>query len=394
MKRTIWTLTLLSIAGLIAYGSRRYPGVAQFSFMNFQVGMSIYVFFLLQVILVAVLLLFWRFYRFVMNTPSRIGAWRAQNQEQRALAAVTDATLAWHEGRLGHVEKAAQIASRSHHSKGLAALLGAAGAQARQQNGSAQEWLRLLDGDPRFADVKALQMAQIAINQGEASQALVILDSISDDSRKHSVHSHELKIQAHGQAQEWHEVLQIVKDKKCLASVRTKNFWAGQALVALSSSESSSIDYLKNIYKEMPDEIRSDDLILIAYLRALLQRGDFLLVRRMVEDAQKYHWRPMLLDVYVKAMDDSSQTGQLQQFETWGLKQPLAHKDPEYLSAAGQLCFKAKIWGQAKSYFQSSLAIKSTVKAHYGLAQTYRAMELIPEAQEEERKAAMLAAAN
>lgn len=391
MKRAIWTLVLLSLAGLFAYGSRRYPGIAQFNFVNFQVSMSIYLFFLLLVFMVVVISLLWHFYRAIMNSPSRLSAWRAKVQEHRALVAVTDATIALHEGRWAHVEKAAQIASRNSQSKNIAALLGAASAQACQQNASAQEWLGQLDGD-QFADAKALQMTQIAINQGDLSNALASLDLVSNDSRKHSVRYYELKVQVHAQAQHWHEVLQIAQDKKWSAPVSVKNLWIGRALVALSLSEDSSVAYLQSIYKEIPDEVRADDGVLIPYLHALLKRGEFSLVRRAIEDAQKHQWRPKLLDIYVQAMDDSSQTEQLKMLDIWSSKQSLAQKDPVFLLAAGQLCFKSKIWGQAKNYFQSSLAITPTVKAHYGLAQTYRAMDLVPDAQEEERKAAMLAA--
>ena len=41
MRKFIWTFILVGVAGLIAYGSRNYPGTAQFVLLGFQLTMNI-----------------------------------------------------------------------------------------------------------------------------------------------------------------------------------------------------------------------------------------------------------------------------------------------------------------------------------------------------------------
>ena len=388
MRQTIWMFILLAIAGVIAFGSHNYPGTAEFVVAGFKISMSIYVFGLLFLGLIAVILLLWRMYRAVVNVPSRFGSWRSNKRENRALAAVKTATIALHEGRWTHADKAAKIASRSPQSAGIAALLGAASAHAQAQPITAQEWLKELEGDDDFADAAALQQAQIALANQDASAALAALDGASPTVRKHSVRYRELLIAAHAQADHWHEVMQIAKDKKWQAPLAVKNDWFRQASLVLCADASSSTSYLQSLYKDMPDDVRLDDVTLGAYISALLQRDEKVLASRSIEEAMRVSWRPQLLSLYVQASEESSQTQQLKALDDWEVKYP---NDATLLCAAGELCLKAKIWGRAKANFQNSLAVKPSVVAHYGLAQTYRALADEPHAQEEERKAAALA---
>ena len=387
MRQAIWTFILLGVAGLIAYGSRHFPGSAEFIVAGFKISMSIYVFGLLFLALIAITLLFWRMYRAVVNVPSRYGAWRGQKREDRALAAVKTATIALHEGRFSHADKAATIASRSPQSAGIAALLGAASAQAQAQPVQAQAWLAKLDGDADFADAAALQHAQIALHNKDATAALTALDGASATVRKHSARYRELLVQAHADAGHWHEVLQIAKDKKSPAALSVKNAWFGQAARALCADSNSSATYLQSVYKDMPDEVRADDATLSAYIQALIARNENAQAIRVIEEAMRVSWRPQLLNLYVQAATEPTYTAQLKAVDAWDVTHP---KDADVLAAAGQLCLKASIWGRAKVNFQSSLAIKPTAAAHYGLAQTYRALDDVTHAQEEERKAAAL----
>lgn len=388
MRRTVWLFILLTLAGLFAYGSLYFPGHAQFTVAGIQVSMNIYFFMLLFVCLLALGMMLWRFYRALVNVPSRFGSWRTDRRENKALEAIKVATIALHEGRWNHADKAAKIASRSQNSAGIAALIGAASAQAQGQTVATQNWLKELSSNPDFADAAALQQAQIALDNHDASGALTALDAASATVRKHSTRYKELRIQAHADAAHWHEVLQITKDKNGLSSLAATNNWFAQAARALCADASLSTVYLQSLYKEMPDAVRADDATLSAYVQALLTRNEKLLARRAIEAAMRTDWRPRLLNLYVEASDESSYTEQLKALDEWDAKQP---KDAALLCAAGQLCFKATIWGRAKANFQTSLAVQPSVAAHYGLAQTYRALDDVTHAQDEERKAALLA---
>jgi HemY protein len=143
------------------------------------------------------------------------------------------------------------------------------------------------------------------------------------------------------------------------------------------------------MYKDMPTDVRSDEDVMAAYAQVLIKNSQRHLARLAIEEAQKRLWRPSLLKFYADAFDESDASGQLKMIEVWLALHPT---EPKLLNCAGQLCLKSKLWGRAKGYFDGSLALTASVAAHFGLAQTYRAMNDVPSAQEQERLAAAMAA--
>ena len=392
MRQLFWFVFFLASAAAIAFGSRFYPGTAQFTVASHQITMSIYVFAIALLLLTVLFSIVWRVYRATVGLPSRWRDSREKKKEYRALDAIQVATIALHEGRWAHADKAAKIASRLPKSAGLAALIGTASAHAQGKPNDVHAWLAQLDGNDDFADAKFLQQAEMALKNNDASAALTALDGASPMVRKHSLRYRDLQISAHAQASHWHEVLQLAKDKKWDASLDVKNKWFAQAVVGLVADDGASLAYLRSLYKDMPDAVRGDDTALQAYANALIKRGEKAEARRVLEEGQRNSWRPALLPLYIEAADDSSGTAQLKMLDAWeALREKDGTKDADLLCAAGQMCLKAQIWGRAKANFQSSLAVKPSVQAHYGLAQTYRAMNDVVHAQEEEAKAAALA---
>lgn len=388
MRQAFWFVTMLVLAGAIAFGSKYFPGTAQFIVAGTQVTLSIYVFAIVLVLLFVILLIVWRIYRSMVGLPSFWRAKSAQKREYRAIAAVQTATIALHEGRFAHADKAAKIAAKLPQSAGVAALIGAASAQAQARTDVANDWLAKLDGHDDFQDAKALQQADMALKKNDASAALVALDGVSNTVRKHSSRYRELQVAANAAGGHWHEVLQAAKDPKWSAAPEVKNIWFGKAVVGLCADDAASVSYLRSLYKDMPTAASADDAVLTTYARAMIKRGESADARRAIESALRLSWRPALLSLYAQASTDDSVTAQLKMFDLWETEH---NNDADLLGAAGQLCLKAKLWGRAKMNFSNSLKIMPSVHAHYGLAQTHRGMNELTAAQEQERKAAELA---
>lgn len=394
-KNIFWILLLAAIALGFAASARYFPGTAVFTAANTQVEMKLFVFALLLIATVAALIFVWRVIGLLAGIPSRWSNWREQSRENRSLAALQTATLALHEGRWTHADKAVKIAAKHPNAAGLAALLGAASAHAQDKPEQAASWLDQLDSLPdaaEFDDAQALQHADMALAAGDASAALTHLDGVSHQLRKHSLRYRKLLVQAHADTGHWHEVLQNALDKKWQAPIATKNKWHSAAIVGLIHDESSSAAYLSSLYKDMPDDVRADDALIEQYTQALIALNAKAQARRVIEEGMRHTWRPALLKNYVQAADDDSVTAQLKMLDAWE-QQRTAENQPDAAlhSAAGQLCYRATIWGRAKKSFQDSLAIAPSVIAHHGLALTYRALEDDTHANEEDRKAAALA---
>lgn len=386
-RKLIWTLLLILIAGALAYGMNNYPGTASFEWFSWRITMSVYVFILLGLIGFTLLFWLWRLYRGMVALPGRFHGWREHKREQRALAALQTATIALQEGRWAHAEKAAKIAARKPEAVGLASLLGAASAHARADQNTANEWLNRLDEFPEFADSKFLQQAKMALDNQDAVQALALLDKVSPNLRKHSLRYKELLIQAQAQSNNWHEVKQLASEHKTVMSTEQKAEWMKRAIAGLSADDSLSLDYLRKLYKDMPDDVRNDDAALTTYIQALHQRQAYGDARMVIQEAMRNRWRPALLPDYVRAAQTESITDQLKMCDAWS---NLGYADDALYTAAGQLCIRAQMWGQAKKNFEDAIRLKPSVVNYSGLAQALNGMGDSAGAQAAEHQASRL----
>ena len=385
-RKIIWTLLLIAIAGALAYGMNHYPGSVSFEWFSWRISMSVYVFILLGLIAFTLLFWLWRLYRGMVALPGRFSGWREQKREQRALAALQTATIALQEGRWAHAEKAAKIAARRPEAVGLASLLGAASAHARADQSSATEWLNRLDEFPEFADAKFLQQAQMALDNQDSLQALTLLDKVSPNLRKHSLRYKELLIQAQAQSNNWHEVKQLASERKTTITVEQKSEWMKRAIAGLSNDASLSTDYLRKLYKDMPDDVRDDDDAIKTLVGALITREACADARRVIQESMRNRWRPALLPEYVRAATSDSITDQLKMCNAW---QAQGHNDAALHTTAGQLCMRSDLWGQAKKHFEEALKREPSASAYAGLAQALRGMGDTEGAQNAERQASV-----
>ena len=386
-RKLIWTLLLVLFAGAMAYGMSKYPGMVSIEWFSWRISLSIYVFIMIGLIAFTLLFWLWRMYRGIVALPGRFRHWRENKREQRALSALQTATIALQEGRWNHAEKAAKIAARKPEAAGLAAVLGAASAHARSDQSAVTEWLNRLDEFPEFADSKALQQAQMALDNQDSSAALTLLDRVSPNLRKNSQRYKELLLQAQAQSNNWHEVKQLASERKTVISHEQQNEWMKRAIAGLSSDSSLSLDYLRKLYKDMPDEIRDDDEALHTYVQALLQRQAYGDARVVIQEAMRKRWRPALMPDYVNAAEHDSVTSQLKMCDAWA---NLGYNDHQLSTAAGQLCLRAQVWGQAKKNFEDAIRTAPTAINYAGLAQALRGMGDINAAQTAEQQATQL----
>lgn len=386
IRKLIWTMVLIGIAALIAFGMRNYPGSVSFEWFSWQISMSIYVFGLLSLLAFVVFFWLWRLYRGMVALPSRFKGWREDKREQRALAALQTATIALQEGRFTHAEKAAKIAARKPSATGLAALLGATSAHARADQDTANQWLNQLDAFPEFADSKLLQQTQMALDNSDTIRALTLLDGVSPNLRKYSLRYKELLIQAQAQSNNWHEVKQLATERKTTITTAQKTEWMKRAIAGLTTDESLSADYLRTLYKDMPDDVRDDDEAVKTLVQALIQREAYPDARRVIQESMRYRWRPALLPDYVRAATSESVTEQLKMCDAW---QAQGHNDAPLHTTAGQLCVRSELWGQAKKHFEEAIRLAPSAILYSGLAQALYGMGDKEGAQNAEHQASM-----
>ena len=155
----------------------------------------------------------------------------------------------------------------------------------------------------------------------------------------------------------------------------------------MSADDSLSLDYLRKLYKDMPDEVRDDDTAMQTYIQALLQRHAYGDARMVIQEAMRNRWRPALLPDYVRAAQTDSITDQLKMCDAW---QNLGYADDALYTTAGQLCIRAQMWGQAKKNFDDAIRLNPSIVNYSGLAQALNGMGDTAGAQAAEHQASRL----
>src|SRR5690606_4892364 len=111
---------------------------------------------------------------------------------------------------------------------------------------------------------------------------------------------------------------------------------------------------------ELPREIRRLPRVLAMRALALDRLGRATDAERELRVALKRSWEPTLVDAYgkVRATDGAKQ---LKQAESWLRERP---DDAALLIAAARLCMAHELWGKARSYLESSIAIDPAPEAY------------------------------
>jgi HemY protein len=131
---------------------------------------------------------------------------------------------------------------------------------------------------------------------------------------------------------------------------------------------------LKGLWRTTPRRLRHDPRLARRYARALNASGN-----------QVWDEELVLLYGRVKGRDALKQLGHI---EAWLAERP---EDPALLLSAGRLCIANQLWGKARAYLESSLALKPRVDAYEELGNLQARLGAPGEALEHYRDALELA---
>ncbi len=110
---------------------------------------------------------------------------------------------------------------------------------------------------------------------------------------------------------------------------------------------------LTAVWGMLPSELRTSPVVVAEHARALARLGSGDEAERELRAALKRDWHPSLVQSYgqVRGADPAKQ---LKQAETWLKTHP---DDAALLMAAARLAMANELWGKARTYLESSLAL-------------------------------------
>ena len=394
MRIFLWILVLFAAAVGMAVAANFNPGNVVLFYPPYRVDMSLNLFLVLLALSFLALYIVVRIIRHARKMPGRVAAYRQQRREREANAALRDALKSLFEGRFVQAEKSADRASEISENVAGAALIGARAAHAMRQFERRDAWLARVEGDAAFRMARLITKIELLVDDHQTKAALDAIRELNASGTRH-IHALRWALKANQQAQNWDEVLRLVRslDNHKAIHPALSSRLRELAYEDLLTSRAHDAESIRRIWNKIPSEDRRRPYVAARAARSFNAFGMHDEARIIVSKAMATEWDDRLLRAFREsAAEEGSQAllAQIEQCEDWLKKRPA---DSELALTLGALCFKQKLWGKAQRHLEQAVIgtpeRKLAREAHLRLAQLHEALNRPEEAALHYRKCAL-----
>lgn len=333
------------------------PGYVAINFRGYLVEMSVPVLLGLAVLL---MLAVWLVRR-VIQAPRRLGEAAGRYRSGRAGAKLTRGMIEVAEGNFARGEKLLARAAGTSDAPLFNYLQAARAAHLQGKDDRRDEWLKLAyEHTPEASNAVLLTQAELQLDREQYEQALATLRRIEENSKDHS-YALALLGRLYYRLNDWQHLAEILPrlekhgriDQERLdrwtVRVHTENF-------ANAADGDAVLAEWKNVSKRH----KSDVAVLDAYYMSLMRVGMHDKAEKDLTAALKAEWRAPLVRLF-GLVEGPDPTRQLKRAEGWLAKHD---DDVDLLLAAARLCLRNELWGKARSYLETVIALRPTPEAY------------------------------
>ena len=356
MKFGLIVIVALMVSAIGANFLLQDPGYVVINFRGYVVEMSVPV---LAALVVALFIAVWLAVK-LFNAPRKLGEAAGRYRSGRAGERLTKGVIEVAEGNFAKGERLLARAAGVSEAPLLNYLQAARAAHLLGQDERRDTWLKqAYENLPGAANAVLLTQAELQLDQGQYEQALATLRQIEERSPNHG-HALTLLGRLYYRLEDWQHlaaVLPRIRKYGRLDPARL-NAWSIRVCreeLAAAGSEAAILE----AWRRVPKDLKQDLGVLEAWFDGLIRLGIHDKAEKELAAELKRSWRPPLVRLYglIEATDPNRQ---LKQAETW-----LRHhgEDADLLLTAARLCLRTELWGKARSYLETVIAIRPTVEA-------------------------------
>jgi len=348
------TMVMAAIAAHFLIGD---PGFVIISFRGHIFEMSVPILALLFFVAGFSLWLVW----FIVRAPRKLGEAAGRMRAGRAGQKLTMGMIQIAEGNFARGEKLLARAAASSDAPLFNYLQAARAAHLQGQDGRRDEWLKLAyEQTPEAANAVLLTQAELQLDREQYEQALATLRRLDENSKDHS-YAIALLGRLYYRLEDWTQLATILPRLKKHGRIdqQTVDKWTSRVYVE-NLARATSGDKIVAEWAAVPKKLKADIALLNAYYMALMRTNMHQKAEKDLVTALKQEWRAPLVRLYglVEGPDASKQ---LKLAESWLAQRP---DDADLLLTAARLCLRTELWGKARSYLETVLALRPTPDAY------------------------------
>ncbi len=205
-----------------------------------------------------------------------------------------------------------------------------------------------------------LTQAELQLDREQYEQALATLRRIEENSKDHS-HALALLGRLYFRLQDWEQLAALLPRLRKQGRVKpaTLDKWSIR-VHTVNFETCGDGDAITAEMNRVPKHLKPNEKVLEAYYEALMRVGLHEKAEKDVVAALKAEWRPALVRIF-GLIEGPDPTKQLKRAEGWLARH---EDDPDLLLAAARLCLRNELWGKARSYLETVIALRPTPEAY------------------------------
>ena len=375
MKTLFVTLLVAVATAILTHLYLTEHGFVLLAYGNRSLQMSLQYLIPLGIIALVALYLLVRFVIEVFTLPARLKTANRKRLAERDRKALQRGLMELAEGRFAKAERLLARSGRRSDTALLSALAAARAAQLQGAYERRDDYLRrAIESDPKADVAVSLTQAELQLDHEQLEQALATLNHLEQAAPRHG-YVLRLLAQLHHRLEDWQalmELLPTLRRRKLLDEEELDRL-EGDAVAAelAAAAHGGDADTLHAVWKRLPKTARKRGDLIALYAEALIKLGEHDDAGHVLRQALARHWDERLVDLFGE-VEFANPDRALREGEGW-IKQH--GEDAALLLALGRVAAQAKLWGKARAYLDSSLAIQPRAATYYELARLAEELE-------------------
>ncbi len=363
------------VGGLLAWQMIENGGYILIAYGNYTIDMSLWTLLLIVLIVWVVWRLIKSLLRMFVEPSQKYFKERDSIRQQRYRTQTARGLLQYIEG---HWDQARRSLKKSAKHSEMPLINYLAAADSAYEIGSREEADQLLakarEVSPGGELAIGLAQSRMYLREEHYEEALAILQRLHVKAPDHPLILRLLN-NAYRGLKDWSSLEKLLPDfrrykvfnKRAMQRVESEvysSLLAALVVQAKKTGRSADTEAVIQLWHDMPKNVRAIKRVLLSYITCLYQLGEGGRAETLLRKSLKTDWDDALVKLY-GIVEGADPQKQLITAESWLRQRP---NDPELMLALGRLSQRNQLWGKARDYLESSVALKVQSEAYAELA--------------------------